>query len=154
MTKLETCKHCARLQCSRQGLITSKAQSKPLQLRHKEAKLCDHVYCKDGTVFTTKISAIPKWMALKHTQYPSESHCPAMKQEIGERGGLPWFKGRNSFHYAHWKNEGGGGGALSFRSERTLLEVERTVGDKIDYILSVQMVQYGKHDIYRIVVKS
>lgn len=33
-----------------------------------------------------------------------------------------------------------GRGALSLRSERTVLEVERTVGDKIDCILSVQMV--------------
>jgi len=31
-------------------------------------------------------------------------------------------------------------GALSFRIERTVLEAKRTVGDKIDCILSLQMV--------------
>jgi hypothetical protein len=45
-------------------------------------------------------------------------------------------------------------GTLSFRIERAVLEVERTVGDKINCILSVKMVLYNKHDVYSIVVKS
>jgi len=45
--------------------------------------LFDHIYIEDGTVFPTKISAILKWVAVTHTQQPSESHCPTMKQEMG-----------------------------------------------------------------------
>jgi hypothetical protein len=74
-----------------------------------------------------------------------------MQQKIGRRRDYCDLReGIHSITLSHCKREG----TLPFCSQISLFGEGRTEGDKIGYFLSVQIVWWGRHDVYNIVVKS